>query len=191
MTQEEFLSKVARLLEAAAIPYMVAGSVASGFHGQPRATNDADIVIDPVPSQLEAWLGLLGPEFYIDRDGAREALRHRSMFNIIMFSEGLKADLIIRKDRPFSVEELSRRKNEDLGGTPIPLASPEDTILTKLEWNKITPSERQLRDALNVAIAQWPSLSHAYLHKWAPSLGVADDLEKLLKAAEQAQPPSN
>ncbi len=189
MTQEDFLAQIAKHLEAAGIPFMVAGSVGSGFYGQPRATNDVDIVIDPTPAQLDHWLTLLGQEFYADAEMARDAMRHRSMFNIIIFAEGLKADLIIRKTRPYSVEEFDRRKKEVLQGHPIPMATPEDIILTKLEWNLITPSERQVRDALNVAIARWLTLDRDYLRKWAPALGVTDQLLEVLRVAEEAQPP--
>ena len=45
------------------------------------------------------------------------------------------------------------------------MATAEEMILTKLEWNRITPSERQVQDALNVAVAQWPQLDQAYLRK--------------------------
>ena len=145
MTQQDFLAEVAKHLETAKIPYMVVGSVSSGFHGQPRATNDIDIVIDPTPAQLDLWLTLLGNQYYVDAEGARDALRRRSMFNIIIFSEGYKADLIIRKDRPFSVEELGRRKTEDLSGRLLPVATAEDAILSKLEWNLISPSEHRCR----------------------------------------------
>jgi hypothetical protein len=47
--------------------------------------------------------------YYISPESAREALARRSMFNVIDFDEGWKADLIVRKDRPFSIEELRRR----------------------------------------------------------------------------------
>jgi hypothetical protein len=82
MTHVDFLAQIAENLEAAGIPFMVAGSVGSSFHGLPRATNDVDIVIDPTPAQLDRWLTLLGNQYYVDRDGARDALRCRSMFNI-------------------------------------------------------------------------------------------------------------
>src|SRR5205807_2615954 len=51
-SQQEFLARLVRQLEDAAIPYMVAGSLASGFHGEPRATNDLDVVIHPTLEQL-------------------------------------------------------------------------------------------------------------------------------------------
>ena len=49
--QNAFLEHIIKALEHANIPYMISGSIGSSFHGQPRATNDADIVIDPTPAQ--------------------------------------------------------------------------------------------------------------------------------------------
>jgi hypothetical protein len=72
-----------------------------------------------------------------------------------------------------------------LQGRAMPVASAEDVILSKLEWNTITPSDRQVQDALNVALVQGPKLDKAYLRKWAPSLGVIDLLEDLLHRAEE------
>ena len=52
--EEEILGRVVTLLERRSIPYMVTGSIATSYHGRPRATHDADVVIDPRPEQLEA-----------------------------------------------------------------------------------------------------------------------------------------
>jgi hypothetical protein len=191
MTAEEFLKQIAGYLDKAAIPFMVAGSQSSNIHGQPRATNDVDLVIDPSRETLDRFLELLGDRYYASPEAAREALSRRSMFNIIDFSEGWKADLIIRKDRPFSIEEFRRRQVGMFQGTPLPVTSPEDVILTKLEWNRITPSEQQLRDALNVAAVQGSRLDHAYLRQWAGVLQVAEQLEVILKQAEALSRPEN
>jgi hypothetical protein len=109
------------------------------------------------------------------------------MVNIIDFSEGWKADLIFRKDRPFSVEEFRRRRVLPLYGRPTPVASAEDVILSKLEWNRITPSDRQLKDSFHVAVVQGPGLDRAYLRAWSGVLGVADSLEELLRTADEAR----
>lgn len=62
------------LLGEVGVPYMLTGSVAASFHGRPRATHDADIVIDPTPSQLDVLVrGLAAAGFYVDPDGARDA----------------------------------------------------------------------------------------------------------------------
>jgi hypothetical protein len=39
-------------LERVGVPSMITGSVASSFHGEPRATRDLDIVIDPDPGGI-------------------------------------------------------------------------------------------------------------------------------------------
>jgi hypothetical protein len=187
MTQEEFLLQIAEFLESAGIPFMVAGSHSSSVHSQPRTTNDVDLVIEPTAEQLDRFLALLGDRYYTSREAAHEALSRRTMFNIIDFDNGWKADLIVRKDRPFSIEEFSRRQLRTIHGRTLPIASPEDVILSKLEWNKITPSERQVRDALNVAAVQWSALDQSYLRKWAAELGVSEKLEEVLHAAEEQQ----
>ena len=190
MTQEEFVAAIAASLNAAGIPFMMTGSHGSSHHGAPRATQDVDLVADPTGESLDQFLRLLGDRYYVSPDAAREALRSRSQFNVIDINDGWKADIIIRKDRPFSIEEFRRRQPLTLHGQQLSVASAEDVILSKLEWNRITPSERQLSDALNVAIVQWPRLDHAYLRKWASSLGVADRMEEVLTKAEQGQPPA-
>ena len=188
MTQQEFLAQVAQCLETARIPFMVTGSYSSSHYGQPRTTNDVDLVIDPTSDQLAAFLDLLGDRYYVSRESAREALSRRSMFNVIDFEDGWKADLILRKDRPFSIEEFRRRLPRTLLGQSLPLASAEDVNLAKMEWNVLTPSERQLHDALQVAVVQWPTLDQAYLRTWASALGVAEQLEDLLRKAQELQP---
>jgi hypothetical protein len=188
MSEQGALSvKIARSLESAGIPFMIVGSIASITYSQPRFTNDVDIVIDPNAAQLSAWVSDLGDRFYASQEMAQEALRHRSMFNIIDLTTGLKVDLIIRKQRPFDIEQLQRRVPRNVEGALLQLATAEDIILAKLEWNKITPSERQLRDVQGVAVMQLPTLDLAYLRKWAPELGVAAELEDVLRIAEEMQ----
>ncbi len=155
---------------------MVTGSVASSFHGRPRATNDADIVIDPSPDQMSRLVSELGAGgFFVDAERAQDALRRRLQFNVIETESACKIDLIIRKDRPFSREELARRLSASLWAeTPVALASPEDTILSKLEWaRKAGGSEKQLEDAAGV-VAVNAALDRAYIERWAAELGVLD-----------------
>jgi hypothetical protein len=186
MTQLEFLAEICGKLERAGIPFMVAGSYASSYHGRPRATNDVDLVIDPTAQQLAVFLAALGSDYYASLDAAQAAFARRSMFNIVHFDEGWKADLIIRKNRPFSGEEFQRRQPGNLQGHTLPIASPEDVILTKLEWDRITPSERQRQDALHVAVVQGSLLDQDYLRKWASVLGVGQSVDELLQQARNA-----
>jgi hypothetical protein len=187
-TQKEFLERLTGLLDKVGIPYMVAGSMSSSLHGRPRATQDADVVIDPAEDQLASLLVLLEQGYYVSRDAALDALCHRTMFNVIDLEGGWKADLIIRKDRPFSCQEFDRRRQIDAMGQMLWVVSPEDIILSKLEWMKGRESEVQYSDAFGVAVTQWRTLDLEYLRKWAGQLGVEDMLTRLLKEArEQAE----
>lgn len=182
---EPSLSWLVERLEQAEIPYMLSGSLASTYYGEYRATADVDLVIAPTISQIDAFLESLGDEFYASRDAAREAIRARSMFNVIHPASGFKADLIIRKQREFSIEEFGRRVPVPMLGREVFVASAEDVILSKLEWSKLGESERQFRDALGVAIVQWPNLDLLYLDRWGRELGVHDLLDRLIEHAKK------
>jgi len=174
--EQEALVGLVRILERLGIPHMVTGSVASSYHGRPRSTHDADVVVDPTPAQLEALVdAMLAGGHYVDRARARDALHRRSQFNVIDARSALKLDLIVRKDRPFSREELARRRVVDLlPGFSVAVTSAEDSILSKLEWaRKAGRSERQIDDAAGV-LAVNPGIDCAYVELWAVELGVLE-----------------
>jgi hypothetical protein len=180
MTIQDFAAQVLRELEAAGIPYMVVGSVASSFHGDPRSTRDLDIVIDPEPKHLDRFVQrLTAAGLYADSEVGREALNARTQFNVVDPESGWKVDLIVRKDRPFSREEFSRRTEADLPFGRMSVATAEDTILAKLEWARSGESERQLRDAAGIVAVSGPDLDLEYLDRWAAELGVHHDWERI------------
>jgi hypothetical protein len=160
-------------LERAAVPYMVTGSVASSYHGEPRATRDLDIVIDPDPEGLARLVGELeAGGLYVDPGTALAALDSRTQFNAIDGTTGWKVDFLVRKDRSFSREEFGRRVRANLLGTPAWIASPEDTIVAKLEWAAAGGSERQLRDVAAMLDVAAEALDLAYVDRWVAALGL-------------------
>jgi hypothetical protein len=174
--EEDALGRVVLALDRLAIPYMVTGSIATSYHGRPRATHDADVVVDPTPAQLEDFVKALEADgFYVNGDGAREALRQERLFNVIEMTRATKVDVIPRRQRPFSIEEFRRRIRADLAfGRQVAIVTPEDAILSKLEWARTGgDSERQLRDAAGVLELN-PTVDRDYIGKWARELGVAD-----------------
>jgi hypothetical protein len=48
-----FLQRVVSVLHAADVPFMLTGSIAAAFYGQPRATQDVDIVVEIEPNHLD------------------------------------------------------------------------------------------------------------------------------------------
>lgn len=178
MTQEEVVGLVVDALERLGAVYMVAGSFASNFHGVPRMTQDADLVADLDERGVLRLVRDLERDFYVSEEAAREAVRLRRLFNAIHFATGFKVVIVIKKDRPFSEEELSRRIAGGLAGRSARFASPEDTILSKLEWARDAASDRQYADAQGIMNVQGASLDWGYLERWADDLGVRDLLNR-------------
>jgi hypothetical protein len=175
MTLPELLADIAGRLGAADIPYMVTGSMASSFHGEPRATRDLDLVIDPTPDSLRRFAIALPPErFYVSPEAASEALARRTQFNVIEIATGWKIDFVIRKDRPFSREELGRRERVEVFGTQAYVASAEDTIIAKLEWARAGDPDRQLRDVEGILAVSGDHIDRAYLDRWIRELDLAE-----------------
>jgi hypothetical protein len=170
------LATVIDLLSRHGIPYMVTGSVAASAHGRPRSTHDADVVIDPTRPQLDALIADLDDRgFYVSEAAAQSAFSLRGQFNVIETANACKIDLIIKKTRPFSVEEFGRRIPMDLPvGRNVSVVTAEDSILSKLEWSKMSSgSTRQIDDAAAI-VAVAANLDRAYIERWARHLGVLD-----------------
>jgi hypothetical protein len=173
------LRSIVASLAALEIPYMVVGSFASTFHGEPRTTRDLDLVIDPRPDQLDRLVEALDPEeYYVDPDVARDALRRRSMFNVVEVATAWKVDLIIRKLRAFSLEELRRREVVTMFETAVATATAEDTIIAKLEWAKQGASDRQLEDVAGILRVRGPDLDVAYIEHWVTELELAEQWQR-------------
>lgn len=91
-------------------------------------------------------------------------------FNAIDAATGWKVDFLVRKDRPFSREEFSRRTRAVLVGTPVWIASPEDTVIAKLEWAASSGSDRQLTDVAAMLDIAGASVDLAYIERWVTAL---------------------
>lgn len=161
---------------------MVSGSVASTHHGEPRSTQDVDLVVDPTHDALVSFVESLDrARFFID--DALAALEHRSQCNVVDSTTGWKVDLIMCKDRPFSRMELSRRQPLTILGVATHVATAEDVILSKLEWAKDSGSERQHRDVVAMLRLRGAELDDPYLETWANELQVSPALLAARRAA--------
>jgi len=173
-----FLRKVVEALDRHGIPYMLTGSLASIIYGEKRSTMDADIVIKPEMRALQTFVEEVSEWAYVSPEAAIDAMQRRSMFNVMDYETGDKADLIIKKRRPYSDSEFERRRVFSYPDWQLNMVTPEDCILSKLEWAKEGESERQLRDVASVIKVQGARLDWDYINEWAGELGVETQLEK-------------
>ena len=192
MTPEaEVLQAVVSELEKDKVPYMVVGSFASGLWGRPRATHDADLVVELEPESAMQLSSRLADRFYADAEFMVSAVRKRSMFNVIHHEWGFKVDVwLLQADEYAQVAFVRRRREPFFGaeGFDAFVIAPEDTIISKLRWYQQTTSERDFLDALGVYELQEPELDQAYLDQWAVELKLVELIARLRR--EVARPPT-
>jgi hypothetical protein len=180
MTEQELLVDCLRRLNRAEITYYLTGSMASNYWGIPRTTHDLDFVIQLPPSAIGKIVSAFSPDFHIDEASVRAAYQPPHQFNAIDTRSALKVDFWLPKPEPFDREMLQRRVRVSLFGETSWITTAEDSILHKLVWNIITPSDRQLGDAAGVVAVQGERLDKSYLKTWAEALGVSTELNRLL-----------
>ncbi len=172
-------------LERAGIRYAVGGSWASSAFGEPRFTNDVDILAEVTPENLDAFLRHLPEAFYVDRDEALSAIRRGRSFNLIHVPTVLKFDFFPSAAYPLGKAELDRAValgGTGLSGRPAPFVTREDILLAKLYWFKSggEVSEVQWRDILGLVRGPDVSLDQSYLERGATKLGIRELLNRAL-----------
>ena len=138
-----------RRLNQLGIRYIITGSVAAMIYGEPRFTNDVDIVV-----LLEGKQAVRLPEafplneFYCPPEEAirEEMARERGQFNLIHHETGFKADLYLCGNDPLNKSGLENARRVEYSGEEICLAPPELVILKKLEFFREGGSQKHLRD---------------------------------------------
>jgi len=182
VSEIEAYRRMLSVLNESGIDYMIVGSFAAIEHGHIRTTHDLDLVVVLSPEQVDELVETLGDEFYLDRESAHEAIERRDMFNAIHFDNGVKVDFFaLDSDDEFKYVQFSRRRCIDFAGIPAFVETPEDTILSKLRWYRLTPSERQLTDVQEILRLWEGQLDWNYIDTWAKSIGVDDLLDQVRK----------
>jgi len=160
--------------------------LASSLYGVPRTTFDVDLVVSLRLDQVDDFVAGLKPGFYADPEAIRDALKRGRSFNLIHVDSVFKFDFFPLSADEFSQTQFRRRQFREtrFGDTPIEcaFATAEDIVLSKLIWYRSgrETSEQQWNDLRGILRTQKGRLDLEYLNVWAPRLGVADLLERLL-----------
>lgn len=176
---------VAKMLEDLGISYLVGGSVASGIWGEMRYTQDIDLVVDLKESQIDLFINAFSSRFDLKEVAIQEAIKFDLSFNLIDNETGWKIDIFILTQDPFEQSKFNRRQqiSVDEMGQMLYFYSPEDTILQKLLWYRMTEkqSAQQWRDILGILKLQQLALDLVYLQHWADILQLSTELEGALR----------
>jgi len=174
MEQSELLRYAVERFERLGLRYFVTGSVVTVFYGEPRFTHDIDIVVSMTPDQAARLCREFpAPDFCVSEEAAREAAINHGQFNIIHPASGLKIDLIIPPDSPFNSSRFARATRVNAAPEyQACFASPEDTIIKKMEYYREGGSEKHLRDITGVLRVSGDRVDRAYIAQWAARLGL-------------------
>src|SRR5260370_376014 len=108
------LSLFVARLESIGAPYMVTGATAAILYGQPRLTNDLDVVLSLNDSALAALLrSFPESEFYVPPESvirSELARTQRGHFNLIHHESGYKADIYLPGADPLHAWALPLRR---------------------------------------------------------------------------------
>jgi hypothetical protein len=186
------LASFVAALDRAGVHFFVGGAVASSTHGLMRSTEDLDIAAELEAAQVDPLVKELQSEFDVDDEAVRDAVKRRRPCNIYFRAEFTRIDLYVLANTPFNRSQMSRRVVLDIPGIArrVPLASPEDVVLKKLDWYRQghEVSQRQWKDVLGVLVVQGPRLDAAYLKAWAHELDVEGLLDRALAEASLPLP---
>jgi hypothetical protein len=180
--------RVGAAIEAAGGTYFVGGSLASSLQGEPRATNDIDIVLELPVGYIGRLVSALGADFEVDTDMLRDALMHGRSCNVFYLPVVMKVDLFGVGSTQFDESEFARRRRVVVRGTEsLVIKSPEDTVLRKLLWYREGGgvSDRQWRDVVEVLRVSGGQMAPEYLAEWARRLGLSELLGRAKAEAEK------
>lgn len=188
MEQSDLLRYAIESLEQLNLTYAIVGSFASGAYGEPRFTQDIDIVINLQAGQIgELCRRFPSPEFYVSQAAVEEAVYRRGQFNVIHPTSGNKIDFMMSGTGQWSSNQLARRQSVEL----FPncngyLASPEDVILGKMIYYREGGSEKHLRDITGILKITGDAVDRDYIAQFAVQLGVTEVWEAVVSRLKRA-----
>lgn len=172
-------------LETAGVRYAIGGSWASTAFGEPRFTNDVDILAHFTLENISCFLAGLPATFFADPDEILSAIRDGRPFNVIYMPMAFKFDFFPAAAFPLGAQELDRAvwmPDSGLSEAPTPFVTPEDILLAKLHWFRLggEVSEVQWRDIQGIVRNRRDSLDRQYLTQSGKKLGIEALLERAL-----------
>jgi hypothetical protein len=175
MPEPAELAVFAARIDELGAPYMVTGATAAIIYGQPRVTNDLDVVLLLDAAGRGALLRHF-PEtdFYVPPESviaAEQARPLRGHFNLIHLESGYKADIYLAGSDPLHAWALPRaRRLPWREGLTVSVAPPEYVVLRKLEYYREGRSWKHVLDIR--AIHAVTGLEESLLDPWLSQLGL-------------------
>ncbi len=170
---------VIEALEACGIPYMLVGSYSSNAYGVPRATQDADFVIQLGETSIGELSRRLAPAIRIDPQMSFETVTMTRRYVADVVGTQFKIELFLLNDDPHNQERFRRRRQTNLIGRQVWIPTVEDVIVTKLHWALLGNRSKDRDDIRGVIAVQGDRIDWDYVHRWCEQHGTRALLDEI------------
>jgi len=182
MLEPDLIELFVKPLDQLQIRYLISGSVAAMIYGEPRFTNDIDLIVFLRAPDVERMLAAYpSPEFYLPPASviAAEIGRERGQFNIIHAETSLKADCFIVGRDELHAWAFRHSRRYPFDSIEITLAPPEYVIVRKLEYFREGGSEKHLRDIRAMLAVSGELIDREALTEWIRRQGVSEQWKQV------------
>jgi len=153
-------------LNAAGVPYMLVGSFASNFYGIPRATQDADFLVQLEGKDLSRICTALGPQFRFDPQSSCELVTGTTRYVLELVHSPFRLEFFLLGNDLHDQQRFRRRKAVRILGQQTFVSTAEDMVITKLRWLHHAGRAKDLDDVRNVIALQGPRMDWDYVNLW-------------------------
>ena len=182
MNAEEAVVAILEALDAAAVQYMIVGSLASNFHGIPRSTRDADVVVELGVSDLDRLAAALPSGLTLAGQGAFEAVTGTTRYVIHLADSPFICELFGLGDDSHDRARVRPRMRVDFFSRAAWVATAEDMVITKLRWAHDAGRTKDRDDVRNIIAVRSAELDWAYVENWATEHGTLNLLEEIRRS---------
>jgi len=179
VNSDEAAAAVIDALDALHVPYMMVGSFSSNFYGIPRATQDADFVVQLESGLLPSLVEILGPKFQFDRQMSFETVMATRRYVLQSVGGPFSVELFLLSDDAHDQERFARRRCERILGREVVGPTVEDVIITKLRWSRAGRRQKDVEDVANVIAVQGDRIDWDYVTSWCDRHGTREILDRL------------
>ena len=179
MSADDAVVAVFAALDAADIPNMLVGSLASNFHGIPRSTRDADFVVELHVDSLQRLEAQLPPDLTIERQSAFEAVTGTLRYVVALNGSPFVCELFVLSDDLHDRQRFARRHSAQVLSHQASVASVEDMIITKLRWARGAHRNKDRDDIRNMLAVRGHELDWAYIDRWTAAHDTAQLLAEI------------
>ncbi len=187
MTGDEAVVEIVRILETLQIPYMLSGSLATNLYGVPRATEDADFVLQlEGGNRMRELAQRLPPQLYVEQQATFETITASQKYVCRLRGSKFQIELFRLTSDTYDQQRFSQRYRLETSYGAIWVPTVEDVVVNKLLWIQRANRVKDTDDVRNVIGVQQQHLDWDYVHHWCDQHGTRE----LLDAIRQSIPPS-